>query len=235
MILALDTSTLTMSLALLTPTLEVLAQRLEGPPSRQSDRLPEVIESLLGERQVSLSALTGLVVGLGPGSFTGLRIGLATLKGLAYARSIPLVGVSSLEALAREVNAPEVVALAVVKRGELYLGRLANGTFAPVSSHTVEATGALLASEASLVVGPALDEYSERLEALGVAGHRLLAQPRIPSAVQLAKLAQWPRRYEKEAVFALEPAYVRGSGAEENPKFPPLPGVPAVARLKDGE
>jgi tRNA threonylcarbamoyladenosine biosynthesis protein TsaB len=49
----------------------------------------------------------------------------------------------------------------------------------------------------------------------------------------LARLASLPVRYVKEDLFALEPHYLRGSGAEENPKFPPLAGVPAVARLKE--
>jgi tRNA threonylcarbamoyladenosine biosynthesis protein TsaB len=53
----------------------------------------------------------------------------------------------------------------------------------------------------------------------------------VPSAFALARLATWPAAYDAQAVFALEPHYLRGSGAEENPKFPPLPGVESKARL----
>jgi tRNA threonylcarbamoyladenosine biosynthesis protein TsaB len=55
----------------------------------------------------------------------------------------------------------------------------------------------------------------------------------VPSAVALAHLAPPPGPYLAQALFALEPHYLRGSGAEENPKFPPLPGPPPAARLKE--
>jgi tRNA threonylcarbamoyladenosine biosynthesis protein TsaB len=62
---------------------------------------------------------------------------------------------------------------------------------------------------------------------------QLLPTPSFPSAVCLARLAVWPQAFDAQALFALEPHYLRGSGAEENPKFPPLPGLEARARLKE--
>lgn len=242
MIVSLDTSTLTLSLALLAPDGQLVEQRYDGPPKRQSELLPTCIAELLARHGKALSDVTGFVCGLGPGSFTGLRIGLATLKGLAYARGVPLVGVSSLEALALDVPGPaRVLSVAVVKKGELYLGRFARRAgvvepLAPVESATVAATAAWLTTDAGkdfVVVGPALTDYAPALAAGGVAPDRLLAEPRVPSAASLARLARWPAGYDKVQLFALEPDYVRGSGAEENPKFPPLPGVPALPRLKE--
>ncbi len=234
--LALDTSCLTMSLALMNGA-TVVEHVLEGPPRKQSEMLPGVIESLLARHQVVLSQLDGFIVGLGPGSFTGLRIGLATIKGLAFAIQKPVVGVSSLAALAMESPVGrEVFALAVVKKGELYVGhfrRTSTGVdvLTAEQSLTVAQFAEVLRSAPEAVAcGPALVDYRAALESVSA---QLLEGPVIPSAVMLARLASLPAQYRKEDVFSLEPHYLRGSGAEENPKFPPLAGVAAVARLKE--
>ena len=124
MIVSLDCSTLTLSLALLRADKSVVEERFVGPPLRQSEILPEEIEKILQAHGHTLKEVTAFVVGLGPGSFTGLRIGLATAKGLAYALKVPIVGASSLAALA--MDAPrelEIFSVAVVKKGEFYVRR----------------------------------------------------------------------------------------------------------------
>ena len=66
---------------------------------RHGEELLARIEALLGEQRVDRRDLGGLVVGTGPGAFTGLRVGIATVKGLAYALGLPVVGVPTGEAL----------------------------------------------------------------------------------------------------------------------------------------
>ena len=66
---------------------------------RQGETLLAGIERVLAEQDLPRSALVGIVVGTGPGAFTGLRVGMATAKGLAHGLAIPLVGVSTAEAL----------------------------------------------------------------------------------------------------------------------------------------
>jgi tRNA threonylcarbamoyladenosine biosynthesis protein TsaB len=239
--LALDCSTLTLSLALLDGAGRVVEALQEGPPGRQSALLPRVLGELVARHGLGLGQLDGFVVGLGPGSFTGLRIALSTIKGLAYALERPVAGVSSLAALALEgPPGTELFASTAVKKGELYLGRyrrvgetgleaLARETWLPLAGFAE----ALRQAPAARMVGPAVPEYRDRLLALGVAPEQLLEAPLVPSAVALARLAPPPGPYQPEAVFALEPHYLRGSGAEDNPRFPPLPGAPPVARLKD--
>lgn len=236
MILSLDTSTLTLSLALLEPGGGVVEAVKVGPPRRTSEVLPSEIEALLKRHGKTPAALTGLVCGLGPGSFTGLRIGLATLKGLAYALKIPLAGVSSLAAIALEGPAGvELCCAAVVKKGELYLGRYRNdGTaLAPEVALPFAAFAEEVKRHAGPLLGPAVAEYAAQLEAAGVPRARLVFEPSVPSAVCLARLAQLAPTFDPAALFALEPHYLRGSGAEDNPKFPPLPGPEPGARRKE--
>ena len=96
-----------------------------------------------------------------------------------------------------------------------------------------ELADALKAAPAARMIGPALTDWRAPLEALGVPAASFLSGPLVPSAVALAQLVTMPSAYDAEALFSLEPHYLRGSGAEENPKFPPLPGAPPKARLKE--
>lgn len=244
MLLALDTSTLTLSLALVekAPSGEVrVVERWEqGPPRKQSEMLPGVIGELLARHGVKLEALEGLVVGLGPGSFTGLRIGLASAKALAYAAGIRLAGVSSLAAVALE--GPEgqlLIPTAVARLDELYAGfyRRRGETLEQVEPEQAmppaELAQRIAATPDAYALGPAIAEYRAKLEAAGAPADRLSDVPRWPSAVAIARLARLPEAYDAQAVFALEPHYVRASEAERNPKFPPLPGPAPAARLKE--
>lgn len=100
MILVIDTATRRPIVALASRAGALLAERTWESRHRHGEellaRLNEVLAEVGGRRQ----DLTGVVVGTGPGSFTGLRIGMATAKTIAYAMSLPIVGVSSTRALA---------------------------------------------------------------------------------------------------------------------------------------
>jgi hypothetical protein len=78
---------------------------------RHGEALLPSISRFLGEQNIRRSRLTGIVVGTGPGAFTGLRVGMATAKGLAHALAIPLVGVSTAEALLAAVGLDRTVLL----------------------------------------------------------------------------------------------------------------------------
>lgn len=243
MIVALDSSTLTLSLAVGRPGAPApLAAARHGPPAKMSDLLPGALLDLLAGAGLSLADVRGFAVGLGPGSFTGLRIGLATVKGLAYARRLPVAGASSLAALALE--GPEdtpLAAVAVARRGELYLGRYRRSgskveALAPEEACTEADLARWLASEpAARVLGPAVHEIHDALLAAGVPESCLLATPDIPSAWAVASLAGEPSGFDVQALAALEPHYVRASEAERNPKFPPLPGPAPAARIRGEE
>ena len=248
MLVALDSSSLTLSLALVrTRPRTLIAEERHGPPDRQSDLLPGVLLRLLERHRLSLDDVTGFAVGLGPGSFTGLRIGLATLKGLAYARRLPVAGSSSLAALA--LDGPEgfpLAAVSVARRGEVYLGRYRRTAdtveaLAPEEAWSVERLATwMLGEPEARVLGPALHEgpspgLRERLLDADLPPERILDLPAVPSAWAIARLTAVAASFDAQALFALEPHYVRASEAERNPKFPPLPGPAPGARLRGEE
>lgn len=241
MLLALDTSTLTLSMALVerAPWRVVEDVRI-GPPRKQSELLPGEIGELLARNAVNLADLEAIVVGLGPGSFTGLRIGLATAKALAYAARIRLTGASSLAAAAMDgPEGRELWPIAVARQQELYVGRYRRTpdgveSLAPEEAQTpVEIAARLVHAPDAVLLGPAVAEYRAQLVQLGVAPERILDAGAVPSALALARLARIPDAYDAQALFALEPHYVRPSEAERNPRFPPPPGPPATARIRE--
>jgi len=98
-ILVVDTATTRAVIALGTPKGLLLEQRSWVAGYRHGEELLVRLEALLRDRAVSPADLGGLVVGTGPGAFTGLRVGIATVKGLAHALALPLVGIATGHAL----------------------------------------------------------------------------------------------------------------------------------------
>src|SRR6266550_4490534 len=115
--LAFDTATESATTALVDDD-EVLGER-----TTRAIRLLEDVDALLRQAGAHQRDLGRLAVGVGPGSFTGVRLGLATARGLALALEIPMAGVSTLDALA--AGAPGAVPVIDAKRREVYVpGRL---------------------------------------------------------------------------------------------------------------
>ena len=119
MFLAIDTSTLTAGVALLSA--DALFVR-RGRVTSHSDELLQMVSEVVAESGRSVRELAGVICGAGPGSFTGLRIGLSTCKGLALSVGCPLLLISSLEALAaRSIDGP-CLAVLDAHKGEVYAG-----------------------------------------------------------------------------------------------------------------
>lgn len=118
-ILALDSSTDWLSLALLWQGRES-TREWQVQQKHAELTLPE-IRKLLAEAEAGLDALDGLAFAVGPGSFTGLRIGCGIVQGLAYGLDKPVVGVPTLAALAAGVDGERILAVIDARMGELYL------------------------------------------------------------------------------------------------------------------
>lgn len=99
MLLAIDTATRVMSLALHDGK-QLLAEQTWQTNNNHTAELIPAIQHLLAQHETSTADLSALAVSVGPGSYTGLRIGVATAKGLAAAHKLPLVGVSTLDTIA---------------------------------------------------------------------------------------------------------------------------------------
>jgi tRNA threonylcarbamoyladenosine biosynthesis protein TsaB len=241
LVAALDTATLTLSCALveLAPGAppRLRCERTEHTPRAKAGagatgghgaRLPSALVDLLDAEGLKLGDVDGFAIGLGPGSFTGLRIGLATWKGLAYANRRPIVGASSLAAMALAA-APSaapgatLVPLLDAKKGEVYAGfyRAAGALVEAVAPEAALPPSALAARlrelPSPLAFGGGLEAYPDPLAPVP----RLAGAPEFPPAAAVAALAA-PRllgaAYDAQALFALEPHYVRPSEAEL--KFP---------------
>jgi len=137
--LAFDTSTPCARVAVLSPEGERLATA-EKVAARHSSNLLRLCDEVLRATGVTVSDLAALACGAGPGSFTGLRVGLAVAKGLALADRIPLVLVSSLDALAADLAGSQGERLVLpcidAGKGQVYgrLYRVAGKTPAPIGT-----------------------------------------------------------------------------------------------------
>lgn len=121
-LLALETATMCGSVALVEAG-KVLAEYSLDIPATHSRRLLGQIDLIRRDVGVDWSELAGVAVSLGPGSFTGLRIGLSVAKGLMMAHNLPLLGVSTLDGLARQLIAPpntRICALLDARKQEVY-------------------------------------------------------------------------------------------------------------------
>jgi tRNA threonylcarbamoyladenosine biosynthesis protein TsaB len=121
-LLAIDTSTDFCSVAACRG--ETLVSRDEPAGQRQAEMILDMVGAVLGDAGLDLQRIDGIAFGAGPGSFTGLRIAAGVTQGLAFARGVGVVGVSSLLALAEEVRGESAEARIVsclnARMGEVY-------------------------------------------------------------------------------------------------------------------
>ena len=123
-LLAIDTSTEGCSVALLNGS--ELLHLDEVCPQQHSKRVLPMVQQLLNESGLILQQLDGIVFGRGPGSFTGVRIGVGVTQGLAFGADLPVYGVSTLAAMAQAAyrlhGAKQVISAIDARMAEIYLG-----------------------------------------------------------------------------------------------------------------
>jgi tRNA threonylcarbamoyladenosine biosynthesis protein TsaB len=93
-------------------------------PNRHSELVLPMLHELFGKTSTEVARLEAVAFGAGPGSFTGLRVACGVAQGLAFARSLPVLGVSSFEAIAQESGAERVVACIDARMREVYYAAL---------------------------------------------------------------------------------------------------------------
>lgn len=128
-VLAIETSTMLGGVAVMDEKNGVIAELRQNVKGILSERLMGWIHYLLGQCGIGMGDIQALVVSTGPGSFTGLRVGLGTVKGLAFASGLPVVGVPTLEAFAWGFgsSAVPICPMLDARKKEVYTGLFVRG------------------------------------------------------------------------------------------------------------
>lgn len=223
LVLSIDTATLVSSVALSTQD-KLLAELVIQTRKTHSETLMPHIAELLNMARIEKKDLEGIAVSIGPGSFTGLRIGLATAKALAYALKIPILGISTFETLAFNCPVPGVYLSPILdaQKNNVYQAVYSwqQGTLTEILPARVvnisQAVKEAAAMERPVVMlGEAAVMYREEIEAQGT--NLVFPPPHvvIPHAGSTAVLGC--RLLEQGVVhdvMNLEPVYIRRSEAE---------------------
>lgn len=218
-LLALDASSTACSCALMQD--QHIVARFQIAPREHTRLLLPMIDDVLAEAGVGLGHLDAIAYGQGPGSFTGLRIAAGVAQGLAYGADLPLMGVSTLEALAlaahRKWHARHVIAALDARMNEIYVG----------AYHCLD--GALTVALEERVIPPSklkLPGGNDNIEWLGIgSGWQLMSNipvdvrcalpqtlpDELPAAEDLVRLAaaSWERGARGSAPHEVIPVYLR--------------------------
>ncbi len=225
LVLAVESATSRLSVALLRGE-SLLAEGSPDVPGRHAERILPLVHAVLEEAGCCASDPDAFAVSIGPGSFTSLRVGLATVKGLAFGSGRPVVAVPTLEALAFATLSSGSplprVPLIDARRGEAYAAvfdvengelaaRVPDGLFSPAELAAVLPGSCLLVGEGAAIFGA-------ELQALAGAGVELPASLE-PDALaaraeSVARLALLRLRAGDVADSLLAPRYVRRAEAE---------------------
>ncbi|MEI2637620.1 MAG: tRNA (adenosine(37)-N6)-threonylcarbamoyltransferase complex dimerization subunit type 1 TsaB [Microthrixaceae bacterium] len=203
----------------------VLASAHCSKGRRHAENLTPAIEFICAQAQVDLSEIGLVAVDTGPGLFTGLRVGIAAAKAIAYALRVPMIGVSSLDLLAFPVRFSQrlIVPAIDARRGEIFsaMYRQVPGGVQRLSEPTVGsaedlATELMARSEEVLLVGDGALRYKDVFDSLDKV-ERVDVGNSYPSAVSLVQLAHAKAlREEFVQIDQIHPAYLRKPDAEIN-------------------
>lgn len=198
----------------------VLAERILPPGREHLENIAMLIGDVLRQSRMTLKAIEGLGVAIGPGSFSGIRIGMATVKGIALAQGTPVVGVSSLEILAQQALREGETGTAVIdaRRSEIYVAtyKKTDDALAPLDEPSLIPESefddyARTFTDSPVLVG---DPVVDRLAAVSSCVVRVALV--VPSPAACAQRARDHLTNRPSLpVHALLPLYIRRSDAEE--------------------
>lgn len=189
----------------------VLAERRLAEAHRRASDLALSVDQLLKAQSWKARDLTAVIVGLGPGSYTGLRVGLASAKALAYAVGCRFFGVETFAAIAVRTTASRVSVIADALQGKLFrrdYERNADGTMTPMGPLQIVAAESWRQSLSleTIVAGPAAPMF----EVSRVSDQEI--EPRPTDLLRVVRSCPWAVTND---MWLAEPLYLRGSSAEE--------------------
>jgi tRNA threonylcarbamoyladenosine biosynthesis protein TsaB len=223
-ILAVDTSTEACSVALQIGD-ECIAKYADEPRSHSRLLMP-MVQQVLAEAQIKVNQLDTIGVSIGPGSFTGLRIGFAAVQGMAYGADIPVAPVSTLELIVatyrrlQNAQSGEIMALLDARMSEFNLGRYSlednNQIVAQEADQLVSAEQAIEfinANKPSAIIGDAGNLFESAPQ------YAELFTPIYPNAIDLLPMAEQQLAQGSAVnIEALDLVYLRGTEAWQKRK-----------------
>ena len=209
-ILMIETSTECCSVAL-SEGPRIVAQRIDETPRMQSSMLAPYIVEVLQEAGLTASDLDAVAVSEGPGSYTGLRVGVSTAKGICFGAGIPLIGVDTLQVLACQAEMPtdRIIAFLDARRMEVYAatfdseGRKLSDTAAVILDS--ESYHAELEAGRVLFIGTGVEKFQAVCQ-----HHNAVFQPCFPLATAMLQpsLAALQKKEFKDVAY-FEPFYLK--------------------------
>ena len=222
-VLGIDTSTQVNTIALLKDG-QLLCETVLNTNKNHSQRLMPMIDVLLKEAELEIENIDGVAVASGPGSFTGLRIGMTTGKALAWSLSKPIVGIPTLDGIAFNVQGVTgtICPILNARRNQVYtaLYKMDKGELERISDYVavepLELIKQLQSHEQVTLLGDGVEEFAS-VFAEGL-GDRLvipISANRLPRASHIAYLG-WKRllKGEQDDAINLAPLYVREADAK---------------------
>lgn len=223
-ILALDTSSIVATIAVMDDD-KLIGEYTINHKRTHSQKLMPMIEELLNSCEVKIQDIDVVAVAEGPGSFTGLRIGVASAKGLAHAMNIPVVGISTLDALAMNISFSHGLICPILdaRRSQVYTAvyKWDNETLHIIEKQQAIAIEGLVEKlmqrpENIIFLGDGIDSNKDYL--MEKLGDRVAFAPnsmKMPKASSIAEIAlQKAKNGDIQNYYELTPNYLRKSEAE---------------------
>lgn len=236
-ILGIDTSTMAANVAVSEDD-KLICEYTINTKKTHSQKLMPMIENMLKISDIEIKDIDAIGICVGPGSFTGLRIGMATAKAMAHVNNIPLIGVNSLEILGTniELSNKKICAILDAQRNQVYTCKyiFEDNKSKALEEISIKPIDDLLeelqtTNEEWVIVGEAVYKYKEKIEAISNITIPSLSN-HITKASSLCVLAKdkLEQNIEVHNCYDINPMYIRKSQAEEQYEE-------KQKRLKDGK
>ena len=223
-ILGIDTSSMAASVAVIEDN-KLICEYTINTKKTHSQKLMPMIENMLGLSDLNVREINAIAVCEGPGSFTGLRIGMATAKAIAHVNDIPVIGVNSLEALAANMNLcdKKICSILDAQRNQVYTGRYQyEGTkLVEIKEIGIQQIDELLeelaqSGEQWILVGEAVYKYEDKIREISNI-EIPAASNNVTKAGSLCSVAKVKFDEGKDIFdcYTVNPLYIRKSQAEE--------------------
>lgn len=223
-ILGIDTSSMAASVAVIEDN-TLICEYTINTKKTHSQKLMPMIENMLKLSDLSVKDIDAVAICVGPGSFTGLRIGMATAKAIAHVNDVPVIGVNSLEILAANMNLcdKKICSILDAQRNQVYTGKYSyvDGKLVALGEIGIVPIVELLeeiknSDEDYILVGEAVYKYEEQIAE--IANIQVpAASNNVTKAGSLCSVAKvkFDDKVDVHTCYDINPLYIRKSQAEE--------------------